>query len=178
MVVTQVQPITIVFTIPEDSLPQVEAAMRRGPLTTAAFDRSDEHQLAIGTLITLDNQIDPTTGTLKLRSRFENHDMALFPNQFVNTRLLTNVLQNQIMVPTSTIQRNGQQAFVYRITNNQATMVNVKVGNSDGPMSAVQGISAGDVVANSSFEKLQNKSKVRVVKQNLGAEDDEESNTP
>ena len=178
VIVTQVQPITVVFTVPEDSLPQVQTAMRHGTLTTAAFDRTNLHQLALGKLMSIDNQIDTTTGTIKLRSVFQNRDMALFPNQFVNTQLLTSVLQNQIMLPTATIQRNGTQAFVYRITNNQANMVNIKVGNTDGMMTAVAGINPGDQVANSSFEKLQNHSKVRVVKQKIGEDDSEESGTP
>ena len=228
VVVTQVQPITVVFTIPEDSLGQVQAAMRHGALRTTAFDRSNEHQLAVGKLISTDNQIDTTTGTIKLRSTFDNRNMALYPNQFVNTRLLTNVLQNQIMVPTSTIQRNGTQSFVYRITKDTsppkpeegaagksgksasasdaatgggqghsgagsdasgnaagkdqpgfvATMVNVKVGSADGMMTAVDGLNEGDIVADSSFEKLQNHAKVRVVKQKLGTADSEESGAP
>jgi multidrug efflux system membrane fusion protein len=182
VVVTQVQPITVVFTIPEDSLAQVEAAIKhaggRHALETTVFDRANEHQLAVGKLLSLDNQIDTTTGTIKLRSQFDNRDMALFPNQFVNTRLLTSVLQNQIMVPTSTIQRNGQQAFVYRITNNQATLVNVKIGHADGNMTAVEGLNDGDQIADSSFERLQNHAKVRVVKEKLGSADSEESGTP
>ena len=222
VVVTQVQPITVVFTIPEDSLAQVRTAMRRGPLSTTIFDRSNEHQLAIGKLLTLDNQIDTTTGTIKLRSMFNNRDMALYPNQFVNTRLLTSVLQEQIMVPSSTIQRNGTQSFVYRITKDTsphaaqqpgasgsaghdqagntkgsgkgslqqgdqaakneppmvATIVNVKVGNTDGLMTAVQGLNEGDVVADSSFEKLQNHATVRIVKQKLGTADSEETGAP
>ncbi len=182
VVITQVQPITVVFTIPEDSLPQVQAAMRKGPLTTTAFDRSNEHQLGVGKLISIDNQIDTTTGTLKLRARFENRDMSLYPNQFVNTRLLVNVLKDQVMLPSATIQHNGQQTFVYRITkdkdgNDQATMVNVKVGNTDGLMTAVTGVNPGDQVADSSFEKLQNHARVRVVKQKIGTSD-EESGTP
>jgi multidrug efflux system membrane fusion protein len=190
VVVTQVQPITVVFTISEDNLPQVEAAIKhqRGGLKVTVFDRTNEHQLAIGKLLSLDNQIDTTTGTLKLRAIFENKDMALYPNQFVNTRLLTNVLQDQIMVPNSAVQRNGTQAFVYRIddikqgakgqTTGVAELVNVKVGNTDGMMTAVEGINAGDQIANSSFEKLQNKSQVRIVKQPLGSSDSEESGTP
>jgi len=190
VVVAEVQPITVVFTIPEDSLPQVEAAMKhnRGALKVTVFDRTNEHQLAIGKLLSLDNQIDTTTGTLKLRAVFDNKDMALYPNQFVNTRLLTNVLQDQIMVPTSAIQRNGNQAFVYRIQNIKsdpkagetgvAALVNVKVGNTDGMMTAVQGINDGDQVANSSFEKLQNKVKVRIVKQKIGSDESEETGTP
>ncbi len=179
VVVTQVQPITVVFTIPEDSLPQVEQAMRKNRgLTTEAFDRSNEHRLGVGKLGSIDNQIDTTTGTIKLRATFENRDMALYPNQFVNTRLLTDVLENQVMLPTATIQRNAQQAFVYRITNNDATIVKVKTGVSDGPMTAVQGIHQGDQVADSSFEKLQNHSKVRVLKQKIGTSEDEESETP
>ncbi|HEY0786980.1 MAG TPA: efflux RND transporter periplasmic adaptor subunit [Acidobacteriaceae bacterium] len=178
VIVTQVQPITVVFTIPEDALPQVQSAMKHGALVTTVFDRSNEHRLAIGKLLSLDNQIDTTTGTIKLRAVFDNRDMALYPNQFVNTRLLTTVLQNQIMVPSSTIQRNAQQTFVYRIADSQATIVQVKVGNADGPMTAVQGLKEGDQVADSSFEKLQNHSKVHVVKQKLGSADTEESSTP
>jgi multidrug efflux system membrane fusion protein len=190
VVVMEVQPITVVFTIPEDNLPQVEAAIKHahGALKVTVFDRTNEHQLAIGKLLSLDNQIDTTTGTIKLRAVFDNKDMALYPNQFVNTRLLTNVLQDQIMVPTSAIQRNGNQAFVYRIQNikndpkagetGEAALVNVKVGNADGIMTAVQGINDGDQVANSSFEKLQNKVKVRIVKQKIGSDESEESGTP
>jgi multidrug efflux system membrane fusion protein len=179
VVVAQVQPITVVFTIPEDSLPQVEAAIRKskGGLEVAAFDRADEHQLATGKLTSLDNQIDTTTGTLKLRATFANKNMALYPNQFVNTKLLVNVLKDQVMIPNSAIQRNGNQAFVYQIANDVATMVNIKSGSSDGPMTAVEGINAGDVVADSSFEKLQNKSKVRIVTQKLST-DSSESQTP
>ena len=222
VVITQVQPITVVFTIPEDSLPQVQSAMRRGPLETVAFDRSNQNQLAMGKLISLDNQIDTTTGTLKLRAQFDNRDNALYPNQFVNTRLLTSVLQNQVMVPTATIQRNGQQSFIYRVTEDKsphpptqtgtpgaqgapeaggqdqghdqgqgrgnardanqprmiATIVNVKVGVSDGALTTVQGINEGDQVADSSFEKLQNHSQVRVVKQKIGTEEDSETGAP
>jgi multidrug efflux system membrane fusion protein len=186
VVVTQVQPITVVFTISEDDLPQVEAAMKRegkrSGLVTTVYDRSNEHQLAEGRLMSLDNQIDTTTGTLKLRSVFPNRDMALYPNQFVNTRLLTNVLENQIMVPNATIQRNGAQSFVYKIVKgksgkDEAALVNVKVGYTDGTMTAVSGLNEGDQVADSSFEKLQNKSQVRIVTQKIGSSD-EESGTP
>lgn len=178
VVVAQVQPITVIFTIPEDSLPPVEKAMHQRTLQVTAMDRTQQHTLGEGYLQTTDNQIDPTTGTLKLRAVFKNSDMALFPNQFVNTQLLVNVLKNQVLIPNSAIQRNGTQAFVYLLRNNVATITNIKVVTSDGVNSAVTGLQSGDQVANSSFEKLQDKSKVRIVKQKLSATDDEESDTP
>ena len=178
VVVTQVQPITVVFTVPEDSLPQVQRAMRTHQLETSVFDRTDENQLGVSRQQTLDNQIDTTTGTVKVRASFPNRNNALFPNQFVNTKLLTDVLQNQVMIPTSAVQMNGQQAFVYLIQDNKAKIVNVKQGQVDGSMSAVSGIHAGDVVANSSFERLQNGSPVRIVKQKIGTADSETNETP
>ncbi len=178
VVVAEVQPITVVFTIPEDSLPPVQAAMRRRTLAVTAFDRAQQHVLANGHLATTDNQIDTTTGTLKLRAVFSNSKLSLFPNQFVNTELLVDVLHNQVLIPASAIQRNGTQAFVYLLKNGTATITNIKITATDAVNSAVTGIAAGDMVANSSFEKLQDKSKVRIVKQKLAASDDSESNTP
>ncbi len=179
VVITQVNPITVVFTIPEDDVPQVEAAMRKNKLQVTALDRNQKQVLATGTLTTTDNQIDPTTGTLKLRANFANPKMALFPNQFVNTELLVNLLPNQVLIPNSAVQRNGTQAYVYVLSKkNVATLTNIKVVQTDGVNSAVTGIQAGDMLANSSFEKLQDKSKVRIVKQKLAVSDDTESNTP
>ncbi len=178
VVVAQVQPITVVFTIPEDSLPQVQQAMRQRTLKVSAYDRAQQHVLDDGHLETTDNQIDTTTGTLKLRAVFNNAKLTLFPNQFVNTELLVNVLKNQVLIPTSAIQRNGTQAFVYRIQNGTATITNIKIVASDATNAAVTGIAPSDLVANSSFEKLQEKSKVRIVQQKLAPADSSESETP
>jgi multidrug efflux system membrane fusion protein len=116
VVVTQMQPITVIFTLAEDNLGQVLGQMHKGaPLPVEAWDRSNTTQIATGKLLTVDNQIDTTTGTVKLRSQFQNANGALFPNEFVNTRLLVNTLQNQILVPSSAIQHNGDTAFVYLI---------------------------------------------------------------
>jgi multidrug efflux system membrane fusion protein len=162
-VITQIQPITVVFTVAEDHLNEVLDQMRHGvKLPVEAWDREKHTQLATGQLVTVDNQIDTTTGTVKLRSTFDNHDNALFPNQFVNTRLPVKTLQNQILVPSSAVQHNGETAFVYVIQNGQAKITAVKPGASDSGMIAVEGIHSGDVVANSSFEKLQDGSKVTV----------------
>jgi multidrug efflux system membrane fusion protein len=116
VVVTQLQPITVIFTLAEDNLDQVLAQMRHGKLLNVdAWDRDRSTKLASGKLMTVDNQIDTTTGTVKLRAQFPNSNGALFPNQFVNTRLLVNTLDNQVMVPSSAIQHNGDVAFVYLI---------------------------------------------------------------
>ncbi len=160
-VITQLQPITIIFTIPEDNLDQVEARLNQGgKLSVDAFDRTAQKKIATGQLLTLDNQIDTTTGTVKGRAQFENADNALFPNQFVNTRLLVNTLQGVTLIPASAIQQNGQASFVYVIQNNIAHMRSIKPGVTDAGLTQVQGINPGDVVANSSFDKLQDNAKV------------------
>jgi multidrug efflux system membrane fusion protein len=162
-VVTQIQPITVVFTVAEDHLNEVLDQMRHGAkLPVEAWDRDKHKQLATGQLTTVDNQIDTTTGTIRLRATFDNREGALFPNQFVNTRLPVNTLQNQVLIPSSAVQHNGQTAFVYLIQNGQVKMTTVKPGVSDSGMTVVEGIHSGDVVANSSFEKLQDGSKIKV----------------
>jgi multidrug efflux system membrane fusion protein len=162
-VITQLQPITIIFTIPEDYLSQVQPRLRQhAKLTVDAFDRTAQKQIASGTLLTLDNQIDTTTGTVKARASFDNKDDLLFPNEFVNARLLVNTLQGATLVPSSTIQHNGAVAFVYVIQDNVAHMRNVKAGVTDGNTTAVTGINPGDVLADSSFDRLQDKSKIVV----------------
>jgi multidrug efflux system membrane fusion protein len=165
-VIAQVQPITVVFTVAEDDLPQVQEQMRHGKkLVVDAFDRAQQNKIASGKLLTTDNQIDTTTGTVKMRASFDNKDGSLFPNQFVNTRLLVKTLEGVTLIPSSTIQHNGQTAFVYLIQNDAAQIRNIKPGVVDGGQTAVEGINPGDVVANSSFEKLQNNSKIVVSKQ-------------
>ena len=155
-VITQLRPITVIFTIPEDNLGPVEARLSaKARLNVDAFDRTAKTKIASGELLTLDNQIDTTTGTVKARSVFDNKNDALFPNQFVNTRLLVNTLQGVTLIPASAIQQNGQASFVYVIQNNVAHMRSIKTGVTDGGVTQVDGINPGDVVANSSFDKLQ-----------------------
>jgi len=155
-VITQLDPITVIFTIPEDSLGPVEARLRKkAKLPVDGFDRTAQTKIASGKLLTLDNQIDTTTGTVKGRALFDNKNDALFPNQFVNMRLLVNTLQGVTLIPASAIQQNGQASFVYVIQNNIAHMRSIKPGATDGGVTEVDGINPGDVVANSSFDKLQ-----------------------
>lgn len=160
-VVAQIQPITVIFTIPEDNLGQVQQRLRKGAkLAADAFDRAALKKLASGTLLTLDNQIDTTTGTVKARASFDNKDAPLFPNEFVNVRLLVDTLHAATLIPSSSIQHNGQAAFVYVIQDNVAHMRGIQPGVTDGGLTSVTGISPGDVLANSSFDKLQDNSKV------------------
>ena len=162
-VVTQIQPITAIFTVPEDNLGQVQARLRKNAkLAVDAYDRSALKHLAAGTLITLDNQIDTTTGTVKARAAFDNKDSALFPNEFVNIRLLVDTHRGVTLIPSSTIQHNGQTAFVYVIQDNVAHMRVIQPIVTDAGITEATGISPGDILANSSFEKLQDNAKVVV----------------
>jgi membrane fusion protein, multidrug efflux system len=173
-VVTQLQPITVVFTIPEDNVTQLQQQMRGNKaLSVDALDRTNESKVASGKLEATDNQIDTTTGTLKLRALFDNKDNALFPNQFVNARLLLNTLRNVVLIPSSAIQHNGDTAYVFLIQNGAAHIHNIKPGVSEAGKTEVQGLNAGDVVADSSFEKLQDGSKVTVTKQVILPSNDE-----
>jgi len=166
VVITQMQPTTVIFTMAEDSLGQVQARMRKmHTLPVEAWDRSQTARIASGKLQTIDNQIDTTTGTVKLRAQFDNKNGALYPNQFVNTRLLVNTLDGVTLVPTNAVQHNGQVAFLYVVTNGVASVRNIKTGVADGGMTSVTGINPGEVVATSSFDKLQAGSKVVASKQ-------------
>jgi multidrug efflux system membrane fusion protein len=162
MVITQLQPITVIFNIAEDSIPQIQQRLRkRNRLVVDAFDRSQTQKLGTGTLLTIDNEINTTTGTVKLKAVFNNNNDALFPNQFVNARLLVDVQRGVILIPTAAIQRNAQGAFVYVIKPDQTVAVQtVTVGTTDGNTAAVEGLNAGDVVAVDGFDKLQNGVKV------------------
>jgi multidrug efflux system membrane fusion protein len=165
VVITQVNPITVIFTMPEDNLGQVEARMRKvKSLPVDALDRTQQTKIASGKLLTIDNQIDTTTGTVKLRASFENKGGGLFPNQFVNTRLLVDTLYGVTLIPSNAIQHNGQVSFVYAIENNTAKVVNVTTGVSDQGVTVVKGVNPGTVVATSSFEKLQDGAKVQLSK--------------
>ena len=165
VVVTQLAPITVIFSVAEDYLTQIQQQTRNGnKLTVDAYDRTQQTKIADGTLLTIDNQIDTTTGTVKLRADFPNKDGALFPNQFVNVRLLVTTQHNVTLIPTSGIQRNAQGAFVYLIQDQKATLRTVKVGTTDGNITAVDGINPGDVVAVNGFDKLQDGVPVRIQK--------------
>ena len=170
VVITQMQPTTVIFTMAEDSLGQVQARMRKlHTLPVEAWDRAQTAKIASGQLFTINNQIDTTTGTVKLRAQFDNKNGALFPNQFVNTRLLVNTLDGVTLVPTAAVQHNGQVAFLYVIANGVASVRNITTGVADGGMTSVTGINPGEVVATSSFDKLQAGSKVVVSKQAASA---------
>jgi multidrug efflux system membrane fusion protein len=163
-VLTQLQPITVIFTLPEDSLSPVLARLRdHAQLTVDVFDRSAQKKIASGELLALDNQIDTTTGTVKVRSQFDNKDNALFPNQFVTARLLVDTLKGVTLVPASTVQQNGQSSFLYVIQGNVAHVRAVKPGVTDAGMTQVDGVKPGDVIADSSFDKLQDNARVTVV---------------
>jgi multidrug efflux system membrane fusion protein len=178
VVITQVQPITIIFTLAEDSLAEVQARMRKvHKLPVEAWDRAQTAKIASGNLQTIDNEIDTTTGTVKLRALFDNRTGALFPNQFVNTRLLVDTHDGVTLVPTGAVQHNGDVSFVYLVANGTASIRNVKTGVSDAGKIAVQGINPGDQVATSSFEKLQAGSKVIISKQ-APASSSSEGNAP
>jgi multidrug efflux system membrane fusion protein len=167
-VVAQIQPITVVFTIPEDNVPQLQQQMRKNPaLSVDALDRTNETKIASGKLEATDNQIDTTTGTLKLRALFDNKDSSLFPNQFVNAHLLVNTLQNVVLIPSSAIQHNGDTSYVFLIQDNVAHIHNIQPGVSQGSKTEVQGLNAGDTIADSSFEKLQDNSKITITKKVL-----------
>lgn len=162
-VITQMQPITVIFTVPEDNLGQVQQRLRKNAkLIVDAFDRSALKQVGSGMLLTLDNQIDTTTGTVKARASFDNRDAALFPNEFVNVRLLVDTHHGATLIPSSTIQHNGQTAFVYVLQDNVAHMRVIQPGVTDAGTTEVTGIAPGDVLANSSFDKLQDNAKVVV----------------
>ena len=164
VVITQLQPITVIFSVAEDHLSKIQQQLRKGVrLSVDAFDREQSTKLASGYLLTLDNMIDTTTGTVKLKAMFPNTDGALFPSQFVNARLLVDTLRNVTLIPTPAIQRNAQGAFVYVIGAEQTASIHpVTPGATDGTLTQVQGIDAGNTVAINGFDKLQDGSKITV----------------
>jgi multidrug efflux system membrane fusion protein len=163
VVITQVEPITVVFTLAEDQLEPVLARLhKKVKLPVDAYDRTFENNLASGELLALDNQIDTTTGTVKVRAIFNNENETLFPNQFVNTLLLQDTLHDATLIPSSAIQQNGQTSFVYVLEDNVAHIHEVKPGVTNNGLTQVDGINPGDIVANSSFEKLQDNSPVAI----------------
>ncbi len=163
VVITQLQPITVVFTIPADRLPAVlkeTCAGRR--LAVEAWDRDLKSRLATGSLLAVDNQIDPATGTVRIKALFPNEDLALYPNQFVNARLLVSTLRNVVLVPTAALQRSPQSTFVYVVTKNGTVdMRAVEVQLTEGDDTAIRGgVTPGDVVVVDGVDKLQPGAKV------------------
>ena len=164
LVITQIQPISVIFPIAEDQLPDVLRKIRAGErLGVDAFDR-EKKKLATGWLTTLDNQIDPTTATVKIRATFDNKDNALFPNQFVNARLLVEEKHGVTLVHTAAVQRNSQTTYVFLVKPDSTVTVRpITIGTTEGDDAEVSsGLSPGDVVVMTGVDKLQEGSKVRV----------------
>jgi membrane fusion protein, multidrug efflux system len=165
VVVTQLQPISVIFTLPEDKLPDVMNRVRTGAvLAVTAYDRTGSNELAQGKLETVDNQIDTTTGTVKLRAIFDNDQETLFPNQFVNVKLLVNTLHDADIVPNSAIQRGAPGTFVYVVKPDRtATVQKVKLGPSDGQRIAIlAGLQPGENVVIDGTDRLRDGAKVTV----------------
>lgn len=166
-VVAQVQPIAVLFNIAEDHLPAVNAKLRGGAtLPVVAFDHDLKHNLGTGSLLTLDNQIDQTSGTVRFKAVFENADLSLFPNQFVNARLLIDTKRQTLIVPAAAIQHSPTSAFVYRVRNDNSVEVkNVVTSVTEGDEVAIdQGLTPGDLVVIDGIDKLEQGSKVVVRK--------------
>jgi membrane fusion protein, multidrug efflux system len=165
VVITQLQPITVLFTIAEGSLPPVLAKLKAGArLAVEVYDRERKQKLATGTLLTVDNQIDPTTGTVKLKAQFANADGALFPNQFVNARLLVNTIENTVLIPNAAIQHSPRSAYVYVVKpDNSVEARNVEVKLTEGDKTSIaSGLTAGETVVIDGIDKLQPGAKVSV----------------
>jgi len=162
--ITQLQPITVIFNLAEDDLDVVAEQIAAGhTLAVTALDRSQQKVLATGTLLTLDNQINPTSGTVRARASFPNLKNELFPNQFVNARLLVKTLSGVNLLPTAAIQRNAEAAFVY-VVQPDSTVVSrsVKVVATEGEFAAATGVDPNDRVVMDGFDRLQNGVKVSV----------------
>src|SRR3984957_10980276 len=169
VVVNQLQPITVIFPIPEDNVPMLVRRLHEGgAMTVEAYDRTNSAKLADGKLLTIENQIDVTTGTVKLRAQFENADGLLFPNQFVNIQLLQQLLQNQIIMPNSAVRRGAPNGvvstFVYVVNSDRTVTVRpVTLGVVDGERVAVaKGLSAGEVVVTEGGDRLRDGAQVQL----------------
>ncbi len=165
VMITQLQPATVVFTITEDHIPGLMQKLQTGEkLAVDAYDRAQKVKLASGTLLTLDNQIDASTGTVKLKAEFPNEDFGLFPNQFVNTRMLVDVKRGVTTIPSAAIQRGSQGTFVYVVKQDRSvTMRPVKTGPAQGDDTAIDaGLAAGELVVVDGADKLREGAKVEV----------------
>lgn len=162
LILTQLHPIAVVFTLPEDLLPSVARRMQQGTLEVDAFSRDDQTKLAAGKLVTIDNQIDPTTGTAKLKAVFDNRNNELWPNQFVNADLLLETRNNSTVLPTSAILRGPQGTFVYAVNadktvEDRAVTVSLTQGNTT---VVTSGVNPGDIVVTDGQDKLQRGSRI------------------
>jgi multidrug efflux system membrane fusion protein len=165
LVITQVQPITVVFPVPEDSLPQVLDKLNKGEhLTVEAYDREQKRSLATGVLLTADNQIDPTTGTVRLKAVFQNLQNELYPNQFVNARLLVDVRRGATTIPAPAIQRGPQGTFVYIVKPDRtATVRPINVGEIQGDEAIIRsGLAPGELVVVDGAERLREGSRLEL----------------
>jgi len=164
LVLTQLHPIAVIFSLPEDNLTKVAREMRNRTLEVDAFSRDDQTKLATGKLLTIDNQIDPQTGTAKLKAVFDNSERALWPNQFVNCHLLLEVRKNNIVVPAAAIQRGPQGTYVFTVKPDKtAEMRPVQIGFSEGNLTAIsKGLAPGETVVTDGQDKLQPGTKVEI----------------
>ncbi|MFI4922499.1 MAG: MdtA/MuxA family multidrug efflux RND transporter periplasmic adaptor subunit [Burkholderiales bacterium] len=171
VVITQLQPITVIFTIPEDNVPSVMKKLQAGEkLAVDAYDRENKVKLASGILLTVDNQIDPTTGTVKLKAQFSNDDYSLFPNQFVNVRMLVNIKKGATVINSAAIQRGAQGTFVYVMKPDQTVTVRqIKTGPAQGDAIAIDtGIAPGELVVVDGTDKLREGAKVEPISRRAG----------
>ena len=170
LVITQLHPIAVVFTLPEDYVQAVLQHMRKGDLQVDAYSRDDKTKLATGKLLTLDNVIDTTTGTDKLKAVFDNSERVLWPNQFVNMRLLLDVKKNATTVPVAALQTGNQGQFVFVVKPDKTVEVRqVKVGFTEANTASVdQGLNVGELVVTDGQDKLQPSSRVEVQQQGNG----------
>jgi multidrug efflux system membrane fusion protein len=180
VVITQIQPMTVVFSVPETRLAQIVPRLYAGAtLPVEAWDRDNKIKLATGTLIATDNQIDTTTGTVKLRAEFKNEDYLLFPNEFVNARALVDLRRGAIVVPAAAVQTGSVGSFVYVMQPDQTVAVRpVEVGPADGDLVAIdKGLSAGEVVVVDGTDRLRNGTKVQPVSRDAPAAAQKKSRT-
>jgi len=168
-VITQMTPATVVFAVPEDDLGAINQAMAKGAVTVLAYDRNKHNLLATGSLLALDNQVDTSTGTIKVKAQFDDSGKALFPNQFVNARLKADTLTQITVVPTRAIQHGSKGDFVFVVVDpgNKVSLRNVKTGPATGDVSAIldNGVKQGEQVVTEGADKLDDGSAVKVVTQ-------------
>lgn len=166
-VITQMTPATVVFAVPEDDLGAINQAMAKGAVTVLAYDRNKHNLLATGNLLALDNQVDTSTGTIKVKAQFDDSGKALFPNQFVNARLKADTLARNPVVPTRAIQQGSKGDFVFVVVDpgNKVSLRNIKTGPATGDVSAVldNGVKEGEQVVTEGADKLDDGSAVKVV---------------
>jgi multidrug efflux system membrane fusion protein len=172
VVITQLQPITVVFTLPEDNISAVMKKLHDGQqMAVDAYDRSGKTRLASGTLLTVDNQIDPTTGTIKLKAQFANDDSTLFPNQFVNARMLLDVRRDSILIPSAAVLRGTQGTFVYVVKDDKTVAVRpINVAASEGETAAIgSGLAPGENIVVDGTDKLREGAKVALAERGTPA---------